>query len=155
MGYPVKIVPPNNYWFVKYQPRETSKKGDEKNKQRTTIVRIVPVHEKKFSSLPGCFTLGIICLAGLSLLLDTWGVPKKGMPTELNIIYKHCKRFSSLRVFRLLSSSLLLFPQRFGRYILRLSSGISLMIFVELGILRGTSRFDLYWNHGGRLFWFC
>ena len=32
--------------------------------------------------------------------------------------------FLSLRVFRLLSSSLLLFPQRFGRYVLRPSSGV-------------------------------
>ena len=32
--------------------------------------------------------------------------------------------FLSLRVFGLLSSSLLLFPQRFGRYILRPSSGV-------------------------------
>ena len=33
-------------------------------------------------------------------------------------------RFLSLRVFGLLSSSLLLFPQRFGRYVLRPSSGV-------------------------------
>ena len=33
-------------------------------------------------------------------------------------------RFLLLRVFRLLSSSLLLFPQRFGRYIIRPSSGV-------------------------------
>ena len=39
--------------------------------------------------------------------------------------------FSSLRVFGLLSSSLLLFPQRFGRYIL-------LQVFVELGNLHRT-----------------
>ena len=32
--------------------------------------------------------------------------------------------FLSLRVFGLLSSSLLLFPQRFGRYVLRPSSGV-------------------------------
>ena len=32
--------------------------------------------------------------------------------------------FLSLRVFGLLSSSLLLFPQRFGRYVLRASSGV-------------------------------
>ena len=32
--------------------------------------------------------------------------------------------FLSLRVFRLLSSSLLLFPQRFGRYVLWPSSGV-------------------------------
>ena len=32
--------------------------------------------------------------------------------------------FRSLRVFGLLSSSLLLFPQRFGRYVLRPSSGV-------------------------------
>ena len=32
--------------------------------------------------------------------------------------------FLSLRVFELLSSSLLLFPQRFGRYVLRPSSGV-------------------------------
>ena len=30
----------------------------------------------------------------------------------------------SLRVFRILSSSLLLFPQRFGRYVLQPSSGV-------------------------------
>ena len=34
--------------------------------------------------------------------------------------------FLSLRVFGLLSSSLLLFPQRFGRYVLRPSSGVCL-----------------------------
>ena len=33
-------------------------------------------------------------------------------------------RFLSLRIFGLLSSSLLLFPQRFGQYVLRRSSGI-------------------------------
>ena len=33
-------------------------------------------------------------------------------------------KFLSLRVFGLLSSSLLLFPQRFGRYVLRPSSGV-------------------------------
>ena len=33
-------------------------------------------------------------------------------------------KFLSLRVFGLLSSSLLLFPQRFGRYILQPSSGV-------------------------------
>ena len=33
--------------------------------------------------------------------------------------------FLSLRVFGLLSSSLLLFPQRFGRYVLRPSSGVN------------------------------
>ena len=45
--------------------------------------------------------------------------------------------FLSLRVFGLLPSSLLLFPERFGRYVLRSSSGVccvnlrwSLMIFI-------------------------
>ena len=54
--------------------------------------------------------------------------------------------FLSLRVFGLLSLSLLLFPQCFGRYVLR--------VFVELGNLHGTSNYVLYWIHGGRLFWF-
>ena len=34
------------------------------------------------------------------------------------------REFLSLRVFRLLSSSLLLFPQCFGRYVLQSSSGV-------------------------------
>ena len=38
--------------------------------------------------------------------------------------------FLSLRVFGLLSSSLFLFPQRFGRYVLRPSSGVCRWIFV-------------------------
>ena len=29
-----------------------------------------------------------------------------------------------------------------------------LQVFVELGNLHGTSNYVLYWNHGGRLFWF-
>ena len=37
--------------------------------------------------------------------------------------------FLSLRVFGLLSSSLLLFPQRFGRYVLRPSSGFCCLNF--------------------------
>ena len=50
--------------------------------------------------------------------------------------------FLSLRFFRLLSSSLLLFPQHFGRYVLRPSSGVW--------------NFELrpLWNHEGHLFWF-
>ena len=52
--------------------------------------------------------------------------------------------FLSLRFFGLLSSSLLLFPQRFGQYVLRPSSGVCRT--------REPSR--NYWNHGGRLFWF-
>ena len=39
--------------------------------------------------------------------------------------------FLSLRVFGLLSSSLLLFPQRFGRYVLRPSSGVCCLNFWE------------------------
>ena len=50
--------------------------------------------------------------------------------------------FLSLRVFGLFSSSLLLFPQRFGRYVL-------CQVFVELGNLHGTSNYVLYWIHGG------
>ena len=46
------------------------------------------------------------------------------------------KVFLSVRVFRLLSSSSLLFPQRFGQYVLRL-----LQVFVELGNLHGTTSF--------------
>ena len=46
----------------------------------------------------------------------------------------------SLRVFGLLSSSLLLFPQRFGRYVRRL-----LQVFVELGNFHGTSNYVLCW----------
>ena len=34
-----------------------------------------------------------------------------------------------------------------------MSSGL-LQVFVELGNLHGTSNYVLYWNHGGRLFWF-
>ena len=37
--------------------------------------------------------------------------------------------FLSLRIFGLLSSSLLLFPQRFGRYVLRPSSGVCCLNF--------------------------
>ena len=50
--------------------------------------------------------------------------------------------FLSLRVFRLLSSSLLLFPQYFGQYVLLLQ------VFVELRNLPGTSNYILYWIHG-------
>ena len=46
--------------------------------------------------------------------------------------------FLSLRVFRLLSSSLLLFPQRFARYVLRPSSGVC-----------RTSNYVLYWFNKG------
>ena len=35
-----------------------------------------------------------------------------------------------------------------------MSSGL-LQVFVELGNLHGISNYVLYWNHGGRLFWFC
>ena len=57
--------------------------------------------------------------------------------------------FLSLRVFGLFSSSLLLFPQRFGRYILQPSSGVC-------WIREPTRNFELvlYWIHGGHLFWF-
>ena len=58
----------------------------------------------------------------------------------LNFWDKACW-FLSLRFFRLLSSSLLLFPQHFGRYVLRPSSDVCRT--------REPSR-----NHGGRLFWF-
>ena len=34
-----------------------------------------------------------------------------------------------------------------------MSSGL-LQVFVELGNLLGTSNYVLYWNHGGRQFWF-
>ena len=54
-----------------------------------------------------------------------------------------------LRVFRLLSSSLLLFLQLFGD----ISSSL-LQLFVELGNLDGTSNYVLYWIHAGCLFWF-
>ena len=54
--------------------------------------------------------------------------------------------FLSLKVFGLLSSSLLLFPQRFGRYVIQPSSGVCR--------IREPSNYVLYWNHGGRLFWF-
>ena len=46
--------------------------------------------------------------------------------------------FLSIRVFGLLSSSLLLFPQRFDRYVLRYDL---LQVFVELGNRHGTSSF--------------
>ena len=54
--------------------------------------------------------------------------------------------FLSLTVFGLLSSSLLLFPQCFGRYVLRPSSSVC-----RTRELRTTF---LYWIHRGRLFWF-
>ena len=50
--------------------------------------------------------------------------------------------FLSLRVFGLLSSSLLLFPQRFVRYVHRPSQ-----VFVELGNLHETSNYVLYSYH--------
>ena len=34
-----------------------------------------------------------------------------------------------------------------------MSSGLY-QVFIELGNLHGTSKFVLYWIHGGRLFWF-
>ena len=55
--------------------------------------------------------------------------------------------FLSLRVFGLLSTSLLLFPQRFGRYILQPSSGVC-------RTWEPTWNFELYWIYRGRLFWF-
>ena len=67
--------------------------------------------------------------------------------TSLSLDIKILTRFLSLRVFGLLSSYLLLLPQRFGRYVLRPSSGICQT--------REPSRnFVLYWIHGGHLFWF-
>ena len=53
--------------------------------------------------------------------------------------------FLSLRFFELLSSSLLLFLQRFD-----ISSGL-LQVFVELGNLHGTSNYVLYWIHWGHI----
>ena len=44
--------------------------------------------------------------------------------TCYGLMYGLNRSFISLRVFGLLSSSLLLFPQRFGRYVLRHSSGV-------------------------------
>ena len=60
--------------------------------------------------------------------------------------------FLSLKFFGLLSSSLLLFPQHFGWYVL-------LQVFVELGNLHGTLNYILYWNqqdtwHNGYRCWF-
>ena len=49
--------------------------------------------------------------------------------------------FLSLRVFGLLSSSLLLFPQRFSWYVLR---GL-LQVFVKLRNLHGISNYVFYW----------
>ena len=57
-------------------------------------------------------------------------------------IFNSILRFLSLRVFGLLSSSLLLFPQRFGQYILLLQ------VFVELGNLHRTTNYVLYGFHG-------
>ena len=62
---------------------------------------------------------------------------------------EHEKNFLSLRVFGQLYLSLLLIPQRFGRYILR-----PFEVFVELGNLHGTSNYVLYWIYGGHMFWF-
>ena len=45
--------------------------------------------------------------------------------------------------FGLLSSSLLLFPQRFARYVLRTSAGVC-----RTRNLHVTSNYVLYWNHG-------
>ena len=53
--------------------------------------------------------------------------------------------FLSLRVFELLSSSLLLFPQRFGRYVLRPSSGVCWTREPT-----GTSNYALYWIHASK-----
>ena len=55
--------------------------------------------------------------------------------------------FLSLRVFELLSPSLLLFPN----VSTDMSSGL-LQVFVELGTLHGTLNYVLYWIHGGHLF---
>ena len=56
-------------------------------------------------------------------------------------------RLLSLRVFGLLSSSLLIFPQRFGWYVLWPSSGVC-------RTRKLTPNYVLYWIHGDRLFWF-
>ena len=73
-----------------------------------------------------------------------WGVfPKPDV--SFNWYRKYNAIFLSWRVFRLLSSSLLLFPN--------VSAGISsglLQEFVELG----TSSYALHWIHGVHLFWF-
>ena len=59
----------------------------------------------------------------------------KRKPTNLLIIYRITKiivmlvYILSFRVFRLLSSSLLLFPQHFSRYILWPSSGVCCLNF--------------------------
>ena len=57
--------------------------------------------------------------------LKTFLIPYKVNNINLRyLLWKSFNSFLSLRVFGLLSSSLLLFPQRFGRYVLRPSSGV-------------------------------
>ena len=56
--------------------------------------------------------------------------------------------FLSFRVFRILSSSILLFPQHFGWYVLEPSSGVCQN-------QEPTWNYLLYWIHGSCLFWFC
>ena len=63
---------------------------------------------------------------------------------DITCVQEH--RFLSLRVFGLLSSSLL-FPQRFSRYILRPFSGVC-------QTWEPTWNYVLYWIHRGCLFWF-
>ena len=66
------------------------------------------------------------------------------MTAKLETVFE---RFLSLRVFWLLFSSLLLFPNVSAD----MSSGL-LQVFVELRNLNGTSNYVLYWRD--RLFWF-
>ena len=44
-------------------------------------------------------------------------------------------------------------PTKYKNVSADMSSGL-LQMFGELGNLHGTSNYVLYWNHGGRLFWF-
>ena len=78
----------------------------------------------------------VLVLLGGCSCINEWRPPLRKW---LNQIYRNV--FLSLRVFRLLSSSLLLFPQP--------------QVFVELVNLQGTSNYILYWINRGHLFWFC
>ena len=77
---------------------------------------------KKYQSSPNLVSFSKFhCLSHLSYLLYFYFTQKERSFTNLELLQVF---FLSLRVFGLLSSSLLLFPQRFGRYVFRPSSGV-------------------------------
>ena len=75
-------------------------------------------------------------------------LPLRIRPIVILLILYHFVSFLSFRVFRLLSSSLLLFFNVSAD----ISSGL-LQVFVELGNFQGTSTNVLYSIPGGHLFW--